>query len=61
MAKKKGMKNWKTTMFGVLQAAALGYAGVKTGNPEFFVGAAAALGQGLAAKDANVTGGTVQQ
>ena len=55
------MKNWQTTLFGLLQAAALGYVGYKTGNTELFVAAAAALAGGAVAKDRNVTGGTVAQ
>lgn len=54
-------KNWKTTLFGLLTGAALGYAGYKTGNPELIVAGIGAAGFGTASKDSNVTGGTVQQ
>jgi hypothetical protein len=57
------MKNWKTTLCGVIAAAAQGVA-VKF--PEYAVIAeivsAAAIGAlGFCAKDKNVTGGTVPQ
>jgi hypothetical protein len=61
------MRNWKTSFFGGLLAAsmALSQFGVKIGRvgQGDYVGLAqviAAVGMGWAAKDKNVTGGTVQ-
>jgi hypothetical protein len=59
--RRDSMKNWKTTLFGALQAAALGYVGYKTGDSVMVLAAASALVGGIAAKDSNVTGGTVAQ
>lgn len=59
--KEHDMKNWKTTLFGWLTGAALGYAGYKTGNPELIIAGFGAAGFGMSSKDGNVTGGTVQQ
>lgn len=55
------MKNWKTTLGGLITGAALGYMGYKTGNYELMLAGLGAAGFGAAAKDGNVTGGTVQQ
>lgn len=60
---KLNIKNWKTTVAGLLITAA--YV-VKVTNPEYAllcdgVIAAGAAGVGIFAKDSNVTGGTVQQ
>jgi hypothetical protein len=55
------MKNWKTTLSGLLTGAALAFAGYKTGNNEMIMAGVLAVIQGFVSKDANVTGGTVQQ
>lgn len=54
-------KNWKTTVAGILTGAALAYTGYKTGNMELILAGLGAAGFGAAAKDGNVTGGTVAQ
>ena len=58
------MKNWKTTLTGVLTAVLiLGYK-VITHQPitgEDIIIAGSAVGLGANAKDNNVTGGTIQQ
>jgi len=62
------MKNWKTTLFGVLAAlpSFLHGAGVHVGHVGqgdwlTFVQGLLVAGLGLAAKDSNVTGGSVGQ
>jgi hypothetical protein len=55
------MKNLKTILAGMVTGAALIYAGIKSGNNELILAGIAAIAQGLAAKDNNVTGGTVAQ
>lgn len=61
------MKNWKTTLFGVLGGLATLFGPHLSGQPgpAFTLGnvgsAAALILLGLVAKDANVTGGTVAQ
>jgi hypothetical protein len=55
------MKNLKTTLAGAVTGGALIYAGIKTGNNELILAGIAAILQGWAAKDRDVTGGTVQQ
>ena len=54
-------KNWKTTLAGIITGGALGYVGYTTGKPELILAGASAVAGGLLGKDANVTGGTVQQ
>lgn len=48
------LKNWKTTLSGVITGAALGYAGYATGNPELIIAGATAATGGLLAKDAKI-------
>ena len=58
------MKNWKTTLFGWLSAALIIGHKLITHQPVTFddiVLAGSAAGIGTAAKDSNVTGGSVQQ
>jgi hypothetical protein len=52
----KGIKgavatNWKTTLFGLLSGAAVGYAGYTSGNPELMLAGAGMILQGGVAKD----------
>jgi hypothetical protein len=64
------MKNWRTTLFGIVTAVGLGLAnaqqvGVKLPDWASTIGVIAAVagaaGTGAQAKDKNVTGGTVRQ
>ena len=58
------MKSWKTTLFGAMTAAGLGMTQSSDQVIVIIGQILAALGPvllGLFAKDANVTGGTVQQ
>lgn len=59
------MKNWKSSLFGLLKGAALVYAGTQMPTPElqysFIAAGLGAIGLGVVTKDKNVTGGTVQQ
>ncbi len=62
------MKNWKTSLFGLLGGLAVmfgprlqGDTGAPAITLEHVVQAAAILGIGLSAKDHNVTGGSVKQ
>lgn len=45
------LKNWKTTLSGVITGAALGYAGYTTGNPELIIAGATAAAGGILSKD----------
>jgi hypothetical protein len=58
------MKNWKTTLGGILSAAGIGMAGSGNGTMHIvgtIIASVGALLMGGAAKDNNVTGGTTQQ
>lgn len=57
------MKNWKTTLFGVIAATLLGYSQYSSGTltPTNILSDLSVLGIGAVAKDNNVTGGTVVQ
>jgi hypothetical protein len=58
------MKNWKSTLFGGITAAGIGLAQHGEGTLSAIGQVMAVVGPillGLFAKDANVTGGTVQQ
>lgn len=62
------MKNWKTTLFGIIGGLAVLFGPRLQGNTEApaitvsnVLEAAAVIGLGVAAKDKNVTGGKVQQ
>lgn len=58
------MKNWKTTVGGILSAAGIGLAGGGSGTLHIvgtILASVGALLMGGAAKDSNVTGGTTQQ
>ena len=57
-------KNWKSTLFGAVTAAGIGMAQSGDGFIQTIGQVLAVIGPillGLFAKDANVTGGTVQQ
>lgn len=56
-------KNWKTTLFGFLAAAFMGYSQYNSGTltPTNIVQDLGVLGIGLAAKDSQVTGGSIPQ
>ena len=56
---KNALGSWMTTLMGLITGAALGYVGYSTGNPALIVAGLGAAGFGTAAKDRNVTGGTV--
>lgn len=58
------MKNWKTTVFGILGAAGVFAVKIITKKPidaSDITTAISILGLGAVAKDNNVTGGTVKQ
>jgi hypothetical protein len=58
------MKNWKTTIVGVIGAAGLAvFQLISTGSldPKTLIIAAVVAGMGLLAKDHDVTGGTIMQ
>lgn len=60
------MKNWKTSLFGILATVGLLIPSLVPNNPTAesvskIITAVGALGTGLTAKDNNVTGGTKQQ
>ena len=44
--------NWKSTLFGLIGGAAMGYAGYSTGNPELILAGAGVAMQGISSKDA---------
>lgn len=46
------LKNWRTTLSGVVTGAALGYAGYATGNPELIIAGGAAAVNGIMGTDA---------
>lgn len=50
------MKNWKTTLSGIVTGAAVGYFGYKTGNYELVLAGLGMAGLGSVAKDLNVSG-----
>lgn len=58
------MKNWKTTLFGAITAAGLGMSQSSEAIVQTIGQILAVLGPillGIFSKDANVTGGTVEQ
>ena len=56
------MRNWKTTVCGLVIAVAMGAANYNGANTwQGWVGAIGAAALGYFAKDSNVTGGKVQQ
>jgi len=52
MMKSLFVRNWKTTLSGLITGGALGYAGYATGNPELFLAGAAAVTGGVVGRDA---------
>ena len=47
--------SWKSTLFGLISGAAIGYAGYSTGNPELMLAGAGVILQGAASKDGDVS------
>ena len=54
--KQSVLTSWKSTLFGLISGAAVGYAGYASGNPELIVAGAGMVLQGAASKDGNVSG-----
>ena len=52
MLKSLFVRNWKTTLTGILTGGALGYAGYATGNPELILAGATAAAGGIMGSDA---------
>lgn len=55
------MKNWKTSLLGLIGGVAMALQGVQSHNWQDYLSAGAITALGLFAKDHNVTGGSTQQ